>query len=98
MELNDHIKFQESIVNCNWVANDKVWEVKTKQGTTIRCKYLVAAAGSSYKMHYPKIPGIDSYKGHLLHAANFPEGGVDFTNKKVAVIGQGKSSPYQSSI
>ncbi|OAL44219.1 FAD/NAD(P)-binding domain-containing protein [Pyrenochaeta sp. DS3sAY3a] len=89
MEVNDHIKFQESIVDCTWDASGKSWKVKTKQGTTIRCRYLVAAAGSSYKIHYPDIPGLDSYKGILLHAANFPEGGVDFTGKKVAVIGQG---------
>lgn len=97
MEVNDHIKFSESIVDCTWDTGSKQWVTKTATGTIVRCTYLVAAAGSSYKHHYPDIPGLKRFGGVLVHAAGFPEGGIDFHGKKVAVIGQGIEDPSRNS-
>jgi cation diffusion facilitator CzcD-associated flavoprotein CzcO len=43
---------------------------------------------SSWK--WPKIPGIDTFKGDIFHTANFKED-YDLTGKTVAVIGAGSS-------
>jgi cation diffusion facilitator CzcD-associated flavoprotein CzcO len=40
---------------------------------------------------YPKIPGIENYKGKLMHSARWDQD-YDFKNKTVAVIGGGSSS------
>lgn len=89
LEVNDHVKFQENVVDCNWNATNRYWNVITEAGTSIQCRYLIAAAGSSYKKHFPNFSGLRDFKGTLLHAASFPESGIDFTGKRVAVIGQG---------
>jgi cation diffusion facilitator CzcD-associated flavoprotein CzcO len=40
---------------------------------------------------WPNIPGFQEYKGKLVHSANWDES-LEFTNKKVAVIGVGSSA------
>ncbi|OAG44846.1 hypothetical protein AYO21_00808 [Fonsecaea monophora] len=90
LELNEHIRLQQNVVDCTWDNKDLRWTVTTESGLHIRCKYLVAAAGSSYRKYLPKYPGIEDYKGTLLHSAGFPEeDAFDFRGKSVAIIGQG---------
>ena len=43
---------------------------------------------NSYKPNYPKLKGMDSFKGRLFHSARW-EHDYDYTGKKVAVIGSG---------
>ncbi|OAL39451.1 hypothetical protein AYO20_01321 [Fonsecaea nubica] len=87
--LYDHIAFGQNVVGCDFDSDAKQWVVKTEQGKTVRCRYLIAAVGSSYKKHFPDFPGLKDYKGVLLHAAAFPEGEFDFSGKDVAIVGQG---------
>lgn len=89
LQLYQYMAFEQDVIGCDFDVNASRWTLKTDSGTTIRCKYLIVAAGSSYKKHYPTFNGLDEYKGTLLHAAAFPQGGYDFTGKKVAVVGQG---------
>ena len=37
------------------------------------------------------MPGLDSFAGEVHHTAHWPHEGVDFTGKRVAVIGTGSS-------
>lgn len=39
---------------------------------------------------WPEIPNLDAFEGELVHTANWPKD-FDYTNKKVAVIGNGSS-------
>lgn len=90
LDLNEHIMLQQNVVDCKWDNEQSKWTVTTESGFHIRCKYLIAAAGSSYRMHRPDLPGIENYKGVLLHSAGFPqEDAFDFSGKDIAVIGQG---------
>lgn len=89
LDLDDHIQFGEVIVECNFDETAKKWTAKCQSGREVICKYLIVAAGSSYKKHYPDFPGLDTYKGTILHAADFPEEGHDFSGKNAAIVGQG---------
>ena len=91
LDLNDHIAFQENVIDCTFDPTKKEWVAKSGSGKTVQCKYLIVAAGSSYKKHYPDFPGLKEFEGVLLHAAAFPEEGCNFVGKKVAVVGQGKA-------
>jgi len=43
------------------------------------------------KWKWPEIPGLESFKGHLVHSARWDDS-YSFTNKIVAVIGSGSSA------
>ena len=89
LHLYEHIAFGQNVEGCDFKQTEKVWVVKTGSGKTVRCNYLIVAAGSSYKKHYPSFAEQALYKGTILHAADFPEGGYDFSGKRVAIVGQG---------
>jgi cation diffusion facilitator CzcD-associated flavoprotein CzcO len=52
--------------------------------------FLVSAVGQLNVPSYPKIPGIEDYAGKLMHSARW-DWSYDMRDKKVAVIGNGKS-------
>ena len=62
---------------------------KTENGKTARSKYLILATGFAAKRHFPDWKGLDTFKGEIHHSSFWPEGGVDFSGKKVAVVGTG---------
>jgi cation diffusion facilitator CzcD-associated flavoprotein CzcO len=66
------------------------WTVVTNTGLQATCKYLIAATGSSYKKHYPKFQGLNTYAGKLVHAADYPKD-LDVTGKRVGIVGNGAS-------
>lgn len=39
---------------------------------------------------WPEVPNLDKFQGELIHTANWPEN-FDYSNKTVAVIGNGSS-------
>jgi cation diffusion facilitator CzcD-associated flavoprotein CzcO len=50
---------------------------------------MITAIGLLSAPTMPKIPGVESFKGQSCHTARWPHEGVDFTGKRVAVIGTG---------
>ncbi len=40
---------------------------------------------------HPYITGLETFRGEVYHTAHWPHEGVDFTGKRVAVIGTGSS-------
>jgi cation diffusion facilitator CzcD-associated flavoprotein CzcO len=87
LDLRKDAYFNTIVVSAKY--KDGRWTVKTADGRTINCTYLVPATGSSYKKHIPAFPDLDQYKGRLYHAADWPKDGLDVSQKKVAVIGNG---------
>jgi len=67
------------------------WVVKTSDGRTAKCKYLIIAAGFAAKRYIPDYPSMDKFKGIMHHSSFWPPEGVDVSGKKVAVIGTGAS-------
>lgn len=53
-------------------------------------KVVVSATGSFENPYTPKLPGIDSFQGKIIHSSQYvaPD---DFRNKIVAIVGEGNS-------
>lgn len=87
LDLNKDALFNRIVVGVKY--DGKVWTAELKDGDTFRCTYLILATGSSYKKHIPEIKGFDSYKGQLIHAADWPREDLQVKGKKVGIIGNG---------
>jgi cyclohexanone monooxygenase len=68
-----------------------VWNVKTDDGETTTCRWLMLCAGFAAKRHIPDFPGLKSFKGEAHHTSLWPQGGLDVRGKRVGVIGTGAS-------
>lgn len=88
--LSEDTFFNTIVTRVQYDTTSRRWIVRTNTGLTARCKYLVAATGSSYKKHNPQFNGLDKYAGQLVHSADYPES-LDVKGKRVGVVGNGAS-------
>jgi cyclohexanone monooxygenase len=67
--------------------------VTTDRGEEVSARHVVMATGClSIPKDDAELPGSDTFGGSSWHTGRWPEGGVDFTRKRVAVIGTGSSA------
>ena len=67
------------------------WELRTDTGLNVSAQYCVMATGALSIARLPDLPGIASFTGKIYHTGAWPHEGVDFTGKRVGVIGTGSS-------
>ena len=67
------------------------WSIETADAR-ISAKYCIMATGCLSSTNIPAFNGLDSFAGAYYHTGNWPHEGVDFTAKRVGVIGTGSSA------
>ncbi|KAF9006158.1 hypothetical protein BDQ17DRAFT_1389720 [Cyathus striatus] len=95
-DLRKYCKFRHMISSAIWDDNKGQWDVEitdlnTNNVVKDQCDILINAAGVLNAWKWPDIPGLDDYKGVLLHTAKWNET-VDLSSKTVGLIGNGSSA------
>lgn len=67
------------------------WTVTTDSGEVVATRFCLMATGSLSAALTPAFPGLDTFAGEVYHTAHWPHEPVDFTGKRVAVVGTGSS-------
>src|SRR5581483_7875636 len=67
------------------------WTITTDSGEVVTARFCLMATGSLSAALTPDFAGLDSFAGEVYHTAHWPHEPVDFTGKRVAVIGTGSS-------
>jgi cation diffusion facilitator CzcD-associated flavoprotein CzcO len=65
------------------------WEIATQNGLRGRARYVICATGLLSAHQFPPYPGVEDFTGRSLHSARWPKEPVDFTGKRVGIIGTG---------
>lgn len=68
-----------------------VWRVEHSGGDSIQARFLVLATGPLSVPYTPAIAGLQTFAGRTLHTGAWPAEPVDFTGRRVAVVGTGSS-------
>ncbi|KAF8645084.1 hypothetical protein AX16_008142 [Volvariella volvacea WC 439] len=95
-DLNKFCKTQHQVVGAFWNEKKGYWRVdvrnlETGESLTDECHVLVNASGILNAWKWPKIPGLEKFKGPRMHTAQWDKD-VDLRGKHVAVIGNGSSA------
>ncbi|MFT7177145.1 MAG: cyclohexanone monooxygenase, partial [Halioglobus sp.] len=90
-KLRDQFIFNASVDGATYDDVNEIWSVSTDTGKIVTARFLIMATGCLSATNVPDFPGLDAFKGDSYHTGNWPHAGVDFTGKKVAVIGTGSS-------
>lgn len=90
-KLRQHFKFNAKILSATYKEDTRRWEVTTTSGESVSAKFFISAVGNLSVPATPAVPGIEDYKGRWVHTGAWPDEPIDFTNKRVAVIGTGSS-------
>ena len=93
MELN--VWTNTKFIGAEYNENKKHWNVKLKlsNGTIkiVKPKHIVMAVGVSSVPNRNKIPGINDYKGKVIHSVDY-DSGKHYNGKNVLVYGTGTSA------
>ena len=91
-DLKNHIAFNTRVASAHFDEYANEWLVTTECGRRIRAQHLVMATGVLSASKEPDVVGKEHYQGDTYRTGLWPKEGVDFTGKRVAVIGTGSSA------
>lgn len=91
--LGKYCKTNHKVIGARWNESKSHWEVQVEdltrgQVSEVECDILINASGILNHWRWPAIPGLDTYKGKLLHSASWDES-LDLSGKNVGLIGNG---------
>ncbi len=67
------------------------WIVDTNRGERLSARFCIMATGCMSTPHIPDYEGLERFEGDWYHTGLWPHEQIDFTGKRVAVIGTGSS-------
>ena len=91
-DLRRDMQFRSTVKAAHWDDAATTWTVTLENGQQARAQFLVTAIGILSAHTLPAIPGLDSFKGPAYHTARWPHTPVDFTGKRVGIIGTGATA------
>jgi len=91
LDLRRHFKFDTRVTSAVWDEAQALWRVTTDRGDVVEATYCVMATGPLSVPKDPEIPGLARFRGEVHRAARWPHRPVDFTGKRVGIIGTGST-------
>ena len=91
LELRKQFRFGTRVTTALFDAASNLWTIGTEPGDQVTARYLIMATGCLSMPNWPAIDGIERFRGDRFHTGLWPHEGVDFSGKRVAVIGTGST-------
>jgi cation diffusion facilitator CzcD-associated flavoprotein CzcO/acetyl esterase/lipase len=91
-DLRRDIRFSTRVADAAWDDDASLWRIHTEDGDEISCRHYVMATGCLSAPKDPDIEGAERFAGDVYITGRWPHHEVDFTGKRVAVIGTGSSA------
>ncbi len=91
LDLRRDIALDTRVVSAVLDETTLRWRVTTDGGQMFTARFCVLATGPLSAAMTPDFPGLGTFAGEIYHTAAWPHDPVDFTGKRVAVIGTGSS-------
>lgn len=88
--LRENFRFNTTMVRAEWLSGPRRWRIECDTGDVYIAQYFVNALGLLTAINFPKIKGLESFAGDLIHTAAWPTD-VDLSSKRVGVIGNGST-------
>lgn len=90
-DMRKDIRFHCRMERAVYDSRAARWHVSCSDGSRWSARHLVLAVGQLSAPKAPSFPGQEEFAGRIIHSAMWPKEPVDFTGKRVAIIGTGSS-------
>lgn len=90
-DLRRDIQLNTRVTSALFDPATNLWTLKTSTDETVVARFCVMASGNLSTPRVPDFQGLDRYRGKWYHSGLWPHEGVDFSGRRVAVIGTGSS-------
>lgn len=91
-DLRGDIQFNTRVVAAAYDEAANCWRVQTDGGRTVQTRFLITAIGILSAPFVPDFAGRDSFAGVSFHTSQWPKEPLDFSDKRVGVIGTGATA------
>jgi len=88
-DLRKDIQFDSRVASATFDEAESSWEIESEDGRRARARFLITAVGPLSAPTLPNFEGMDEFRGESYHTARWPHEPVDFSGKRVGVIGTG---------
>jgi cyclohexanone monooxygenase len=89
--LREQIRFNTRVESAVFDEQRNLWHVEASDGSRISARFLVPATGVLSVPKPPEIAGLGNFEGESFHTGRWPHHEVDFSGRRVGVIGTGSS-------
>jgi cyclohexanone monooxygenase len=90
-DLRKDIQLSTTVVSAAFDEASGRWIIETDRGDRVSAQFLIAATGCLSAPNAPDFKGLDSFAGEVYQTSLWPKEAVDFTGKRVGLIGTGSS-------
>jgi cation diffusion facilitator CzcD-associated flavoprotein CzcO len=94
-DLEKYVQLKTTVESAIWDEESGKWKLRIlgPDGKEVddQCDILISGSGVLNSWKYPNIPGLDLFRGKLMHSAKW-DSTYDLSGKRVAVIGGGSSA------
>ena len=91
-DLRRDIQFDTRVTAAVFDDTANRWTIDTSAGDHVSARFCVMATGCLSVPKPAEIDGLETFQGDWYQTSRWPHEGVDFTGKRVAVIGTGSSA------
>jgi len=91
-DLLQDIRFSTRVEAATWDDEQSLWRLRTDVGEDVACRHYVMATGCLSQPKTSEIEGHGRFGGEIYFTSRWPHEGVDFSGKRVGVIGTGSSA------
>lgn len=91
LDLRRDILTERRVISAIFDEATDRWTVTTAGGEVFEAPFCIMATGNLSLPRVPDFPGLKTFRGDWYHSGLWPEEGVDFTGRRVGVIGTGSS-------
>ena len=91
-DLRRNFQFGTRVESATYDENVRRWKIGTSDGKYIEAQFLISGLGNLSLPREPDFPGLSDFTGALYWTAKWPREPVDFTGKRVAIVGTGASA------
>jgi cyclohexanone monooxygenase len=91
-DLRRDIQFGTPVHSAIFDEAQNHWVLEIGDGERVIATYCIMATGCLSSANTPTFAGIDSFQGETYHTGHWPHEAVDFSGKRVGIIGTGSSA------
>ncbi|MET0969659.1 MAG: NAD(P)/FAD-dependent oxidoreductase [Tardiphaga sp.] len=91
-DLRRDITFDTAVTSAVFDARAVRWTVTTSTGEAVTARHVVLATGCLSNARTPQFRGLEDFQGDVYHTAHWPHRPVDFSGRRVGLIGTGSSA------
>ena len=91
-DLRRDIQFNTRVHSAVFDETADRWVLDVGPGDQVTSTHCIMATGCLSSANTPKFAGLDRFRGETYHTGHWPHEGVDFSGKRVGIIGTGSSA------